>query len=554
MLKNLYIHNYAIIDEISIDFSSRLNVITGETGAGKSILMGALSLILGERADTSVLLNREKKCIVEGNFASENKPELKKLLQENDLEGEEDSGELVIRREISVNGKSRAFVNDIPVNLDLLRQVSSLLVDLHRQFDTLSLSDSGFQREVLDALAGNGILLQQYQEAYSKWKLAQEELNALTEQKNNFNKEYDYQKFLFDELDEAAFSDNELEDADAELKMLSNAESIKTALDQAGASLSGGEQPLVQQLKSIQHQLEAFSKYHAKLEELVKRLHSAQIEIKDLADEVDVINDEVVYDPARIEQLNERIATGYKLLKKHGVQTTAQLQEIFRQLESKLQAVMNIDELILTKQKESELLSNAADELAGKLSDKRNKQAKPLTEKVNALLVKVGMPNARLKVTIELKAADAYGKDNVEFLFDANKSNRYEPIRKVASGGELSRLMLSIKSLVAESMDLPTLIFDEIDTGISGEAAKQVGVIMSEMAGKRQLITITHQPQIAGRANAHLFVYKDIANEVIRTNIRELKGDERITAIARMLSGEKPTAAAIENAREMVMN
>lgn len=554
MLKNLYIHNYAIIDEISIEFSSRLNVITGETGAGKSILMGALSLILGERADTSVLLNREKKCIVEGNFSSENKPELKNLLQENDIEGEDNNGELVIRREISVNGKSRAFVNDIPVNLELLKQVSSLLVDLHRQFDTLSLSDSGFQREVLDALAGNGTLLQQYQEAYSKWKHAQEELNALTEQKNNFNKEYDYQKFLFDELDDAALSENELEDADAELKLLSNAESIKTALDQAAESLSGGDRPLVQQLKSIQHQLESFTKYHTKLDDLVKRLHSAQIEIKDIADEVDIINDEVVYDPARIEQLNERIATGYKLLKKHGVQTTAQLQEIYRQLDTKLQAVTNIDDLIIKKQKESESLLNAAEELSGKLSDKRSKQVKPLTEKVNALLVKVGMPNARLKVSIELKAADAYGKDNVEFLFDANKSNRFEPIRKVASGGELSRLMLSIKSLVAESMDLPTLIFDEIDTGISGEAAKQVGMIMSEMAGKRQLITITHQPQIAGRANAHLFVYKDIVNDVIRTNIRELKGDERITAIARMLSGEKPTAAAIENAREMVMN
>jgi DNA repair protein RecN (Recombination protein N) len=321
-----------------------------------------------------------------------------------------------------------------------------------------------------------------------------------------------------------------------------------------GGVLSGGDQPLVQQLKSIQHQLDAFTKFHAKLDELVKRLHSAQIEIKDIADEVDCINDEVVYDPIRIEQLNERIATGYKLLKKHGVQTTAQLQQIHHLLGEKLQAVLNIDELILKKHKETELLLKEADELAVNLSDKRSKQVKPLTEKVNALLVQVGMPNARLKVVVEPKNADASGKDNVEFLFDANKSNRFEPIRKVASGGELSRLMLSIKSLVAESMDLPTLIFDEIDTGISGEAAKQVGVIMSGMAGKRQLITITHQPQIAGKANAHLFVYKEISNDVIRTNIRLLSGDERITAIARMLSGEKPTAAAIENAREMVMN
>jgi DNA repair protein RecN (Recombination protein N) len=552
MLKNLYIHNYAIIDEISIDFSPRLNVITGETGAGKSILMGALSLILGERADTSVLLNREKKCIVEGTFAAENKPALSNLLRANDIE--DDNGDLVIRREIAVNGKSRAFVNDTPVNLELLRQVSSLLVDLHRQFDTLSLSDAGFQREVLDALAGNGELLQQYQLAYYKWKDALAELNAMNDQKNNFNKEYDYQKYLFDELDDAAFRDNELEEADVELKMLSNAEAIKSALGQAGGSLSGGDTPLVQQLKSIEHQLAAFIKYHGGLDEFVKRLHTAQIEIRDIADDIERINDEVIYDPARIEQLNERIATGYKLLKKHGVQTTAQLQEIYRQLDQKLQAVMNIDDQIVKKEKETAVLMKDADDLSKKLSDKRCKQIKPLTDKVNALLLQVGMPNARLKVVVEEKAADAFGRDNVEFLFDANKSNRFEPVRKVASGGELSRLMLSIKSLVAESMDLPTLIFDEIDTGISGEAAKQVGVIMSGMAGKRQLITITHQPQIAGRANAHLFVYKDIKNDAVRTGIRELTGDERITAIARMLSGEKPTAAALENAREMVMN
>jgi DNA repair protein RecN (Recombination protein N) len=310
----------------------------------------------------------------------------------------------------------------------------------------------------------------------------------------------------------------------------------------------------VQQLKSIEHQLAAFTKYHSGLDELVKRLHSAQIEIKDIAGEVERINDDVVYDPARIEQLNERIATGYKLLKKHGVQTTSQLLEIHRQLDMKLQAVLNIDDLIAKKQKETEVLLKEVDDIGSKLSDKRNKQVKPLTDKVNTLLVQVGMPNARLKVAIEEKAVDASGKDDVEFLFDANKSNRFEPVRKVASGGELSRLMLCIKSLVAESIDLPTLIFDEIDTGISGEAAKQVGVIMSGMAKNRQLITITHQPQIAGKANAHLFVYKDIKNDAVRTGIKELSGDERITAIARMLSGEKPTAAAMENAREMVMN
>lgn len=553
MLKNLYICNYAIIDELNIGFSPHMNVITGETGAGKSILMGALSLILGDRADTSVLLNRDRKCVVEAMFDAESKTALTSLLSDNDLNGDE-SNEIVIRREIAVNGKSRAFVNDIPVNLDLLRQVTSLLVDLHRQFDTLSLSDAGFQRNVLDALAGNAALLSTYQDVYYKWRKAEGELNDYIAQKNAYNKEYDYQKFLFDELYEAAFSDNELEEADAELKVLSNAEAIKSSLDQAAEMLSGGDQPIVNKLKSLQHQLEGYSKYHQGLSDIVQRLNSVHIEIRDIADEVEKINDEVGYDPSKIERLNERVSTGYKLLKKHGVQTTAQLIEIQKQLEDKLQAVLNIDDLIAARQKEAAVLEKDVHELAANLSEKRKAKVKSFTDRVNALLSQVGMPNARIKVAIETKQPDAFGENNIEFLFDANKSNRFEAVRKVASGGELSRLMLSIKSLVAESMDLPTLIFDEIDTGISGEAAKQVGLIMSGLAAKRQLITITHQPQIAGKASAHLFVYKEISNGAIRTNIRQLTGDERITAIAKMLSGEKPTAAAMENAREMIMN
>lgn len=553
MLKNLYIHNYAIIDEVSIEFSSQLNVITGETGAGKSILMGALSLILGDRADTSVLLNREKKCIVEGTFIAANNTPVLQLLEAYDLHNEDEAiSDIVIRREISANGKSRAFVNDIPVNLDQLKQVSSQLVDLHRQFDTLSLSDSSFQRNVLDALATNGALLQQYQLVFRKWKGAEMELHNLRSQKNAFNKEYDYHKFLFDELEEAGFSENELEDAEAELKLLNNAEAIKTTLAQADDSLSGGEQPVAQQMKVIQHQLEAFASVHPRMDEMSKRLHSLQIELQDIAEELTRLNDEISFDASRVEELNERLSTGYKLMKKHGVQSTTQLLALKDELEQKLQAVLNIDERIAEKEKETGRLSADALALAGTLSENRNKQVKPLQEKVNKLLVQVGMPNARIKVSIELEELNAFGRDRVEFLFDANKSNRFEPIRKVASGGELSRLMLSIKSLVAESMDMPTLIFDEIDTGISGEAARQVGIIMHSLAAKRQLITITHQPQIAGKAHAHLFVYKDMQGDIVRTSIRHLDRNERITAIAKMLSGEKPTAAALENAREMV--
>lgn len=557
MLKHLHIQNYAIIDEIDIDFSAHLNCITGETGAGKSILMGALSLILGDRADTAALLNRERKCVVEGTFAAAGRKDIKTFFRNNDLDAEE---ELVIRREISANGKSRAFVNDTPVNLEQLRQLSSMLVDLHRQFDTLSLGESDFQREVLDALAGHASLLQQYQSTYVQWQQANRQLDALLDQKGRFTKEYDYNKFLFDELEEAALRENELEEADAEMKLLSNSEGIKTALQRVSYELSEGEQPVAQQLKTLLNLLQSFSGYHAALPALLQRLQSVQVELQDVADEVERINDHVHYDPQRIEALNDRIALGYKLLKKHGMQTTAELLQLKNNLETQLQAVLNIDEAIAQQEKDVQQLWKQAYEAAVKLSANRRKQVKPLQDKVNQLLGQVGMPNARLQVSIttpeEGKEAgvhlQSYGIDTIEFLFDANKSNRFESIRKVASGGELSRLMLCIKSLVAQSLDLPTLIFDEIDTGISGEAAKQVGIIMKALARQRQVLAITHQPQIAGKADAHFFVYKEIKGDAIKTNIRLLTNDERITAIAKMLGGEKPTAAAIENAREMM--
>ena len=551
MLQKLHIQNYAIIDEIEINFSGRLNIITGETGAGKSILMGALSLILGDRADSAALLNREKKCVVEGFFKTAGKKDVQQFFAAHDLDAEE---ELVIRREIGVNGKSRAFVNDTPVNLEQLKQLSGMLVDLHQQFDTLSLGETDFQRAVLDALAGNAVLLQQYQSAYFKWLQVSKTLQELQEQKKQFAAVYDYNKFLFDELEEAAFKENELEALDAELRLLSNAEGIKSALSGISYELNEGEQPLVQQLKRMVQQLQPYTAFHAALPDLLQRLQSAQIELGDIAGEIERINDHVNHDPKRIEQISDRIAIGYKLLKKHGLKSTEELLGMQSQLSDKLLAVLNIEEAIAAKEKEAHTLVTAAQELAAQLSKNRTKQIKPLEEKVNGLLHQVGMPNARLKTSLQPLAGSLseYGSDKIDFLFDANKSNRFEPIRKVASGGELSRLMLCIKSLVAESLDLPTLIFDEIDTGISGEAAKQVGIIMKGLAAKRQVISITHQPQIAGKADAHFFVYKEIKADTIKTNIRLLSKDERIAAIARMLSGEKPTAAAMENAREML--
>jgi DNA repair protein RecN (Recombination protein N) len=551
MLKSLYIQNYAIIEELSITFSDHLNIITGETGAGKSIVMGALSLILGERADTTVLLSREKKCYVEGTFGIDGKAEIKEFLKENDLDAED---ELVIRREITSNGKSRAFINDTPVNLIQLQQLSATLVDLHQQFNTLQLGETEFQRTVVDALAGNTAAVKNYQSIFYRLQQVKRSLAELEEQKRQFNKEADYTKFLYDELKEAALKENELEDTEAELKLLSNAEGIKEALTKAYFTLQESELPMVQQLKALSNQLQSFASHHPDMNSIVERLHSVQIELKDIADEIDRLNEHVNCDPKKIDLLNEKLALGYRLLKKHGVQTTNQLLEVQHQLESKLQAVLNIDDSIVLKEKELKQLALEAEAAAGKISEARHKQVKPLEDKVNALLVQVGMPNARLKVEIKETVLQPSGKDEIAFLFDANKSRQFAPISKVASGGELSRLMLCIKSLVAASIDLPTMIFDEIDSGISGEAARQVGAILKELAGRRQIICITHQPQIAGRANLHFYVYKEIVGDAVKTNIRRLSQDERITAIAKMLSGEKPTAAALENAREMVMN
>lgn len=551
MLQKLTIQNYAIIDELEIDFSGKLNIITGETGAGKSIIMGALGLILGARADSAVLVSKDRKSVVEGLFDAKGKKAIRQFLETNEFDISDD---LVVRREIGVNGKSRAFINDTPVNLTQLNELSSLLVDLHQQFDTLELGETDFQREVVDALAGHGEQVQVYRKQFRQWQAIKKEWEALKQQQLQFEKEADYNRFQFDELEEAAFRENELEETDAELKMLSNAEGIRAALDKVHYDLQESDTPMVQQLKSLLNLLSPYATYHPGVEELLQRLQAVQVEIKDIADEVGRLGSQVNYDPEKINQLSERLSLGYKLQKKHGVQSTNELLVIRQQLEERLQAVLNIDQQIREKETEATRLLAAVEKLAAAITEGRRKQARPLEDKVNRLLVQVGMPNAKLKVDLQPAPLSSTGADNIEFLFDANKSGQFQAVRKVASGGELSRLMLCIKSLVAQSIDLPTLIFDEIDTGISGEAARQVGMIMKELADRRQVICITHQPQIAGKADAHFFVYKEIVKNAVKTSIRRLNTEERITTIAKMLSGEKPTAAAMENAREMVGN
>ncbi len=551
MLLKLVIQNYAIIDSIEINFSDHFNIITGETGAGKSILVGALSLILGERSDSSVLLHKEKKCFVEGIFNIQNRKNVFRFLNDNDFIADD---ELVLRREIAANGKSRGFINDTPANLLQLKQLTSMLVDLHQQFDTLELGDADFQREVLDALAENEKSLSQYLSLFNEWKQTQLQLEQLTSQKNNFQKELDYNQFLFDELNEIDLKENELENLDNELQILNNAEEIKTVLNASVYELKESEHPIVQSLKQLINKLNAFASINKNFEEIIKRLQSTQIELADISNELESLNDDVHYDEARINFINERLAQGYRLQKKHGVQSTSELLEIKNNLRQKLDAVLNIDEQIISTQNKFDQQKQKLEIIAEELSLKRKKVVPSFEKKVNALLAQVGMPNAKIKVSIADTSLHQFGKNAIEFLFDANKSNRFEALRKVASGGELSRLMLCIKSLISEKINLPTLIFDEIDTGISGEAAKQVGIILKQLSAQRQVISITHQPQIAGKADAHFYVYKQIKNDAVQTNIRLLNKDERIQAIAQMLSGDTPTVAAIENAKEMIGN
>jgi DNA repair protein RecN (Recombination protein N) len=549
MLRHLHIQNYAIIEEIEINFSEGLQVITGETGAGKSIIAGALSLVLGERADTGILRHRDRKAFVEAGFSVSHLAEVEKFLIAEELDHNQD---LILRREISPNGKSRAFVNDTPVNLEQLRKLCILLVDLHQQFDLQYVGEAGFQLDVIDALASNSSFCRQYRSLFQQLQSCRRQLEELKQKQTTADKEHDYQLFLFNELNEMGLKGNEIEDAELQLNKQSHVEAIKSVLQSIHFNLEYSEQPLTQQLRSISHQLEPYYNYHEKFPEIIQRLSSVYIEVQDLAGEIESINNGLSYDVAEIDRLNERVHLGYKLFKKHQVSSTAGLIGIRTELGEKLTAALNIAEEIHVKEKAVESLVKEATELAGKLSTRRKAQIKGFEEKVNGLLQKVGMPNARIRVECGSTPLNDQGMDSIEFLFDANKSDRFEPLKKVASGGELSRLMLCIKSLVAQSMDMPTLLFDEIDSGISGEAARQVGLILKELSRSRQVICITHQPQIAGKGSNHFYVYKEVVGDTVNTKIRLLDPESRIVVIAKMLSGEKPTAAAMENARELV--
>lgn len=552
MLKRLFIQNYAIIDEVEIELSNGFSAITGETGAGKSILMGALGLILGERADSSVLSQKEKKLVVEGVFDTGTDQRVHQFLLAHELENEQ---ELVLRREINPQGKSRAFINDSPVNLGQLQQISSLLVDLHQQFDTLQLGQEDFQREVLDALAGQFSLVEEYRLSYDQWVQARTLLQSYVDQKSSSDARAEYNKFQWEELEAAAFRTGELEELEAELKLLTHTEEVQQVFTRITSFLTEGEEPALAQLKSFLQSLAEFRDMHEAFPPLEDRLRSSYVELQDLSREFDKLSSNFGGDPKRLEWVSERLSLGYRLCKKHQVTTTAELLAIHEELATQLQQFLNIDQMIVQQQKEVNASEKKAVELASRISKGREKQIKGFEKRVHELLQRVGMPSAKIKVQLTAEQLGPHGSDAIEFLFDANNSGQFHPLRKVASGGELSRLMLCIKSLVGDSLKFSTQIFDEIDTGIAGEAARQVGLLLKELSASRQVICITHQPQIAGKAHTHFFVYKGKGSDpsgATRTFIRPLNSEERVQTIAQMIGGENPTPAALANARELL--
>ena len=553
MLQKLIIRNYAIIDNLTIEPAGQLNIVTGETGAGKSIILGALSLILGERADTSVLINKEEKCVVEAHFDVSANASFNRVLREEDIDEEQ---VCIIRREISASGKSRAIINDSPVTLNVLNRLTALLVDLHQQFGHLALEDDHFQMDVLDALAANGALKEDYSRIYKSYTSVSLQLNQLRERQLQWQKESDYKQYLFDELSQASLKENEIEDVELQLKQLSNAGRIITILQTSRNVLEEGDQPISNEIRRIHQQLQTVSDVLRDLEPLGERLASVYAELKDIASELGVLEHQLDADPATMQQLQERLDLGYKLCKKHGVQSTAELLSIQQQLEGELQQTLELESTITTLEKQKQELYTELEAAGKKLSASRQKIAPQLQKKLNELLHLVGMPNAQFRPDLEcLPTPGPAGLDQVTFRLDANKSGQFLPVYKAASGGEMSRIMLCLKSLTAKAMHLPTLIFDEVDTGISGEAARQVGMLLQDLGRHHQVICITHQPQVAARGSRHFFVHKDLdAKKKITTRVRVLAPDERVVAIARMIGGEAPSEAAIQNARELVMN
>ncbi|WP_017259238.1 DNA repair protein RecN [Pedobacter arcticus] len=553
MLSRLLIKNYALIDNLDISFDKDLNIITGETGAGKSIVLGALGLILGQRAESKYFFNQQKKCIVEGFFNIKNY-HFQDFFSENDLDYE---NETVLRREIALDGKSRAFINDTPVNLNTLKALGQQLIDVHSQHATLQINDNIFQLLVLDVVAEQHHLISAYKADYQRYKKTQKKYADLLAQSDKAKADQDYFQFLFDELETANLEENEQETLEKELNSLTHAEEIKKNLYGSGYLINGFEQSVLPQLKDAMMQLQTIESYETAISPLLERLKSCNIEIKDIANELETLEQHTVFDESRAEEINERLSQLFALQKKHRVNNVRELLDLKTDLSNKLNDILFIDEDLVKLEKELETVEKGLLKQAGQISESRKKVIPTIEQHIVKTLAEVGMPTAQIKIEQTLlpdQKFDLNGIDQVKFLFNANKGHQLNELNKVASGGELSRLMLSIKSLIAQKTALPTIIFDEIDTGVSGEVANRVGLIMQELSKEMQVIAITHLPQMASKGQAHYFVHKIIKNDLTYTQIKRLDKDERVLEIAKMLSGENPKESALQNARELLQN
>ena len=551
MLKSLLIKNYAIIRELDISFQLGLTTMTGETGAGKSILLGALSLVLGDRVDTSVLQNKDSKCIVEAIFDSLDS-QVEDFLLENDLDNE---SELFVRREINVNGKSRAFVNDSPVNLQLLKDLGAFLVDIHSQHENLNIANHQYQVDVIDAYGGTQLLADEFREEYREFLTRRKEYNSLVENRDKSLAELDYIKFQFEELDQAKLYPGEMGELEAELEMLQHAEDIKSGLFTAWQLLNGESRNASEVIKEAEQELSKTSSYYKASEDLISRLESTYIEIQDIASEAEIMSEKIEHNPGKLELSQERLNLLNILAQKHHVKSSGELLELKDGFSEKIQELDTVEFKLESiekelKQKEAQLFGKA-----NMLSGKRMTNAGDFQKKIIKHLLQLGIVNAGFSIANEKKdILNDNGIDEIRFHFSANKNSSMQEIAKIASGGELSRLMLSIKSVISGSLGLPTIIFDEIDTGVSGEIAHRIANIMKEMSGDRQVLSITHLPQVAARGDQHYYVFKEDTEEFTEAKIKELSSEDRLIEIAKMLSGKETTPAAMENAKELLMN
>lgn len=550
MLTRLHIKNYVLIESLEVDFTNGLTIITGETGAGKSILLGALGLVLGNRADANTLFNKKNKCIIEAQFEiSENG--LKDFFYAHELDYESLT---IIRREINSEGKSRAFINDTPVNVAVLKELSQKLVDVHSQHQTLTLGNSDFQRSVVDAFAKQQKEISGYKKLYTEYMQLKNRLALMTEEEKKSRTSLDYFQFQFDELHSAGLTEGEQHQLEEELHILNNSGTIKTALSQTTNAIKDSEHNLLQQISSFIQILNAVSKYNSKIADAVARLQSTKVELKDIGDELDQMQEQFQHNPNRIAEIDERLNTIYRLQQKHHVNNIEDLINLRNQFEAQLQNFSSLEADIKNLSAEVEKRKKELLAFAEQISHLRRTASLKLEKEILQTLKEVGMPHAQFRTGIETSEQflNESGIDKITFLFSANKGVTVQELSKVASGGELSRLMLCIKALVAKLVNMPTIIFDEIDSGISGEVGFKVGNIIEKIAASHQVIAITHLPQMASKGHSHYLVYKEIKGTTTSTAIRLLNKEERIKEIATMISGSKITDISIENAKQLL--